>query len=75
MPRPKNNRIIYEPPLFTEFKPAGIPGKSLHQSMLSLDEFEALRLADFIGMSHEEICKVAEFEKNLNNGFTICICS
>jgi predicted DNA-binding protein (UPF0251 family) len=64
MSRPKNNRIVYEPPLFTEFKPAGIPGKSLQQSMLSLDEFEALRLADYIGMSHEEAADEMEISRS-----------
>jgi len=54
MPRPKNNRIVHEPPIFTEFKPAGVPATGLKQVLLSLDEFEAMRLADFIGMSHEE---------------------
>jgi predicted DNA-binding protein (UPF0251 family) len=54
MPRPENNRIVHEPPIFTEFKPAGIPLTNLKQVLLSLDEFEAMRLADFMGMSHEE---------------------
>jgi len=54
MPRPKNNRIVHEPPIFTEFKPAGVPATGLKQVLLTLDEFEAMRLADFMGMSHEE---------------------
>lgn len=54
MPRPESDRIIHEPPLFTEFKPMGIPGRNLEQIKLSLDEYEALRLADFEGLSHEE---------------------
>ncbi|MEA1878839.1 MAG: DUF134 domain-containing protein [Bacteroidota bacterium] len=54
MPRPKNNRTVHEPPLFVEFKPTGVAGKNLEQRFLTLDEFEAVRLADFKGMSHEE---------------------
>jgi predicted DNA-binding protein (UPF0251 family) len=54
MPRPKNNRMVHEPPLFTEFKPSGVPANTLEQVLLSLDEFEAIRLADQIGLSHEE---------------------
>ena len=54
MSRPKNNRIVYEPPSYTEFKPAGVSIKSLEEIQLTLDEFEGIRLADLLGMSHEE---------------------
>lgn len=54
MPRPKNDRLVLEPPLFRDFKPAGVSGRSLRQLILSLDEFEALRLADHLGFSQEE---------------------
>lgn len=54
MPRKKNDRIVYEPPRFTEFKPIGVPVRELESVLLSLDEFEAVRLADFTGLSHEE---------------------
>jgi predicted DNA-binding protein (UPF0251 family) len=57
MPRPKNNRFVYEPPLITEFKPVGIAARSLKQNMLSLDEYEATRLADLMEMSHEEAAR------------------
>jgi len=54
MSRPKNNRIVYQPPYYSEFKPSGVSSKSLEEIQLSLDEFEAIRLADLLGMSHEE---------------------
>ena len=54
MPRPINNRTVHEPPLFVEFKPTGVAGKNLEQRFLKLDEFEAVRLADYKGMTHEE---------------------
>lgn len=54
MARPKNNRIVHQPPLFTEFKPMGVKGRDLETVTLSLDEFEAVRLADNLGLSHEE---------------------
>ena len=54
MQRPKNDRIVNEPPLYSEFKPIGVSGVSLQQVLLSLDELEALRLADYQGLSHEE---------------------
>jgi len=52
MPRPKFNRIVHEPPLFSDFKPIGIRGHDLKQIVLTLDEFEAFRLADQLGYSH-----------------------
>jgi len=54
MPRPQDNRMVLEPPLFSEFKPLGIKGQDLEQVQLALDEFEAFRLADHIGLSHAE---------------------
>ncbi len=54
MPRPQDNRIVLEPPLFSEFKPLGIKGQDLERIQLALDEFEAFRLADHIGLSHAE---------------------
>ena len=54
MPRPKNDRIVNQPPLYAEFKPIGVAGIELKQILLSLDEFEATRLADYQGLSHEE---------------------
>jgi len=54
MSRPKNNRIVHEPPLFTNFKPTGVKGLSLEQVSLSLDEFEAFRLSDNKGLSQAE---------------------
>jgi predicted DNA-binding protein (UPF0251 family) len=52
MPRPQDHRIVLEPPLFTEFKPMGLKGQDLEQIQLTLDEFEAFRLADYVGLSH-----------------------
>ena len=54
MSRPKNNRSVFEPPSYTEFKPAGVSIKSLEEIQLSLDELESIRLADLLEMSHEE---------------------
>lgn len=64
MPRPKNNRVVHEPPIFTEFKPVGIAGRSLEQILLSLDEFEAIRLADYICLSHEEAAEEMEISRS-----------
>lgn len=54
MPRTEKDRIVHTPPLYTEFKPIGVPVQELIQVILTLDEFEAFRLADYIGLSHAE---------------------
>ena len=64
MPRPKKNRIVHEPPLFREFKPVGIASRYAEQAILSLDEYEAFRLADYIGMSHEEAADQMEVSRS-----------
>jgi len=64
MPRPKNNRIVQKPPIFTEFKPIGVAGRLLKQTSLSLDEYEAFRLADHLGLSHAEAAEEMEISRS-----------
>jgi len=64
MSRPRNNRIVYEPPIYTEFKPTGVAGRSLDQMFFSIDEFEAIRLADYKGLSHEEAAEEMEISRS-----------
>ena len=54
MSRPKKNRSVLKPPMFSEFKPVGVPSRVLVQTYLTLDEYEAFRLADHLGFGHEE---------------------
>ncbi|MDD3045189.1 MAG: DUF134 domain-containing protein [Candidatus Delongbacteria bacterium] len=63
MPRPQKNRLIKEPPVFTEFKAVGVPGRVMDKVVLSLDEYEALRLSDFEGMSQEEAADEMEISR------------
>jgi len=64
MPRPQDNRIVYEPPLFTEFKPMGVKGQDLEQILLTLDEYEAFRLADYNGLSHATAADEMEISRS-----------
>ncbi len=64
MPRPQNNRIVNEPPLFTEFKPVGVNRPDLDQVLLSLDELEAFRLADKLGFSHANAADEMEISRS-----------
>ncbi len=54
MPRPKCLRRIRHVPGVTYFKPAGAPLLALEEIVVPLDEVEAIRLADFEGVYHEE---------------------
>ena len=62
MSRPKKERKVHKPPIYTRFKPSGIPAKGLEEITLLLDEYEAIRLSDFLCMSQEE----AAFEMEIS---------
>ena len=55
MPRSKKMRFIGHRPPVSMFKPAGVPVNALRQQALRLDEYEALRLADYEGLSQEQV--------------------
>jgi predicted DNA-binding protein (UPF0251 family) len=57
MTRPRIERRVKEPPRFQRFKPVGIPARLLERISLTLDEFEALRLADYKDLEHESAAK------------------
>ena len=42
----------------TLFKPAGVPTRELEQLRLAVDEFEAIRLVDLEGLTHEQAAEV-----------------
>ena len=54
MPRPKCCRKVGCVPDKNYFKPRGIPASLLEEVVLNLDEFEAIRLADFEGFYQED---------------------
>ena len=54
MRRPYRMRRIELPPRFVHFKPAGVPRRHLERVALSIDELEAVRLADLDGLEHLE---------------------
>lgn len=54
MPRPKNCRRIAALPSCSLFKPAGVPGRTLKKIELTVDEYEAVRLADYEGLYHQQ---------------------
>ncbi len=54
MVRPRKNRLVQVDPRAVYFKPRGIPLVDLEEAILTMDGLEALRLADLMGLSHEE---------------------
>lgn len=64
MSRPQKERIVHQPPLFTDFKPIGVKMNLLKQVSLSLDEYEAFRLADYMGLSHDEAANEMEISRS-----------
>jgi len=57
MPRPFCCRRIGFQPGYSYFKPRGIPTDELSENILTLDELEAVRLADLNGMYQEQAAK------------------
>ncbi|TRZ93515.1 DUF134 domain-containing protein [bacterium] len=54
--RPKKYRIVRFYPRIVQFSPRGKPGRP-DEVGLSMDEFEAIRLADYLGMSQKKAAK------------------
>lgn len=54
MTRPHKCRRIEGAPVAAVYKPAGIPKCRLEEVIITLDEFEAMRLADYEGLYQEE---------------------
>jgi predicted DNA-binding protein (UPF0251 family) len=54
MPRPRLCRRVKFLPETTYFKPAGIPLRKLEEVVLTVDEFEAIRLKDLEGLEQIE---------------------
>jgi uncharacterized protein len=57
MARPKKERCVGCEPNSCYFKPKGIPLIELQEVSLTLDELDALRLADYLGRYHEDAAK------------------
>ena len=57
MPRPPCRRTISGCPAASVFKPVGVPACELDEVVMTLDEFEALRLADLDGCYQEEAAR------------------
>lgn len=54
MPRQKKTRTIENPPIYDGYKPLGISTKHIDYVDLRLEEYEAIRLADYVNLRQEE---------------------
>jgi uncharacterized protein len=54
--RPKKYRIVHHDPKISQFSPRGRPGRP-DEVNLAVDQFEAIRLADHMGLSQKEAAK------------------
>ena len=61
--RPKRCRKVCGSPDPRCFKPRGIPSSELEANVLSLDEFEAMRLADLEGLYHEDAARMMDISR------------
>ena len=57
MPRPRIRRRVRFEPGVTFFKPAGIPLTDLEESVLTVEELEAVHLKDLEGLGQEACAK------------------
>ncbi len=63
MPRPCKQRRVRGIPNSSYFKPAGIKMRCLEETLLTLSEFEALRLIDFEEIPQEKAAKQMEISQ------------
>ena|SRR4030042_4143409 len=54
MTRPKKKRCIFQEPGIRYFKPRGIPLSQLNIVHINLEEYEAIRLKDLVGLDQTE---------------------
>jgi len=55
--KPRKKRNVLYPPNVQYFKPHGVPIGNLNTVFLTIDEYEAIRLADYQKLKHEEAAK------------------
>jgi len=63
MPRPIKRRMVGNQPGVTYFKPDRVPAREINEVVLTVVEYEALRLADMEEMSQEEAAKTMEISQ------------
>ncbi|MDI6874353.1 DUF134 domain-containing protein [Candidatus Solincola sp.] len=57
MPRPIKPKLVKETPRVDLYKPRGIPAHRLEETVLRIEELEALRLVDLEGLYQEDAAR------------------
>jgi predicted DNA-binding protein (UPF0251 family) len=57
MPRPRRFRRVWFEPNITYFKPAGVRLNQLDETILTIEELESIRLADFENLEQKQAAK------------------
>ena len=60
---PYRKRLVQNIPNFKNFKPSGIPRKMLKKMEMTLDEYEAIRLADYQKLEHLEASEIMKISR------------
>jgi len=60
---PYRRRRVHLPPNFQNFKPSGVPRKFLKSVALTVDEYEAIRLADYQGLEHVQAAEQMDISR------------
>ena len=63
MPNRRRRRRIKMPPAMEGFKPFGIPMRELEHVVLLFEEYEAIRLADYVNLTQEEAAQKMEISR------------
>ncbi len=63
MPRPRKERLVNRPPVWKAFRAVGRRGRGGSVISLSLDEYEAVRLADYEGLEHADAATEMEISR------------
>ena len=61
--KPRKKRNVLYPPNVQYFKPQGVPVRVLDTVMLTIDEYEAIRLADYENFKHEDAAKKMDISR------------
>ncbi|MBM3708200.1 MAG: DUF134 domain-containing protein [Actinobacteria bacterium] len=61
--KPRKKRNVLYPPGIQYFKPQGIPVHHLNFINVTVDEYEAVRLADYENMRHEDAAKLMNISR------------